>query len=114
MDKKQTYLFIFAMAITIVFIGQFMNISFINRLTINTWTWMENPYIFVPAGICAFLFMNNKKYWGINTTVAVITSLVIQYIILGSSGTLYILFVRAFAFIVVVFLLNLIKVVLDK
>ena len=114
MDKKQTYLFIFAMTLTIVFIGQFMNISYINRLALNTWTWMQSPYIFIPAGICTFLFMNNKKYWGINTTIAVITSLVIQYIIIGSSGTIYILFVRALAFIVIVFLLNVIKVVLDK
>ena len=114
MSKRQTYLFLFAMGLLLILIGKFMRISYINMLVSNTLVWLENPLIFGPAAVCAFIFMNNSKYWMISTGVAAATSLIIQYIVIGTSGSLYIILVRAFAFLVVVFLLNLIKVILDK
>ena len=114
MSKKQTYLFILAMGLILIFIGQFMHISYLNRVTNNTWTWMQSPYVFAPAAICAFIFMNNSKYWLINTAAALVASLVIQYLIVQGGGSLYIILIRAFAFLVIVYLLNLIKVILDK
>lgn len=114
MSKRQTYLFLFAMGLLLIFIGQFMHITSINRVVNSTWTWLQNPFVFGPAAVCAFIFMNNGKYWMINTGVALVVSLIIQYLIVKSGGTLYIILVRAFAFLVVIYLLNLIKVILDK
>lgn len=114
MSKKQTYLFILAMGLILIFVGQFMHISYINRVTQNTWTWMQSPYIFASAAICAFIFMNNGKYWYINTVVAIVASLIIQYVLIKGGFALYIILIRAFAFLVVVYLLNLVKVILDK
>ena len=114
MSKRQTYLFILAMGLLFIFIGQFMHIGYLNRLVSNTWGWVQNPLIFVPAAVCAFIFMGNSKYWMINIGVALVVSAVIQYIVVRSGGTLYIVLVRAFAYIVVVYLLNLVKVILDK
>lgn len=114
MSKRQTYLFILAMGLLLVLIGQFMHISHINRVVNSTLVWLENPMIFGPAAVCAFVFMNNKKYWMINTGVAFATSLIIQYFVVNSGGSLYIILIRAFAFLVVVYVLNLIKVILDK
>ena len=114
MSKRQTYLFILAMGLLLILIGQFMRIGFINRLVANTLVWIENPMIFGPAAVCAFLFMNNGKYWMINTGIAIATSLIIQYFVIEASGSVYIILVRAFAFLVVIYLLNLIKVILDK
>ena len=114
MSKRQTYLFIFAMGLLLILIGHFMHISYINRLTSNTLVWIENPLIFGPAAVCAFIFMNNGKYWMINTGIALAASLLIQYLVVKSGGSLYIILVRAFAFLVVIYLLNLIKVILDK
>ena len=114
MSKKQTYLFILAMGLILIFIGKFMHIGMINQVVNPTWKWMQNPLIFGPAAICAFVFMNNKKYWMINTAVALIVSLGIQYLIVKSGGTLYTFVIRAFAFLVIVYLMNLIKLILDK
>ena len=114
MSRKQTYLFIFAMGLIIIFIGRFMYFNNINMVVNSTWTWMQSPYIFVPAAICAFIFMSNKKYWLINTGIALIASLAVQYLILSGGGTLYTILTRAFAYIVIVYLLNLIKIILDK
>lgn len=114
MSKKQTYLFILAMGLILIFIGQFMHVSYISRWVSSTWRWMQSPYILVSAAICAFIFINNKKYWAINTGIALIVSLIIQYLILGGGGSVYVILVRAFAFLVIVYLLNLIKVILDK
>ena len=114
MSKKQTYLFILAMGLILIFIGQFMHISYINKVTHNTWVWMQSPYIFAPAAVCAFVFMNNGKYWLINLAVAIIASLAIQFLVLKGGWSLYIILIRAFAFIVVVYLMNLVKVILDK
>lgn len=114
MSKKQTYLFVFAMGLIIIFIGKFMGFSHINKVVHSTWKYMQSSYIFIPAAVCAFVFMNNKKYWLINTGIALLISLVVQYIILGGGGTLYIILTRAFAYLVIVYLLNLIKIILDK
>ena len=114
MSKKQTYLFLLAMGAIIIFIGKFMHFSNINMVVNNTWTWMQSPYIFIPAAICAFVFMSNKKYWLINTGIALIASLVVQYLVLNGGGTLFTILIRAFAYLVIVYLLNLIKIILDK
>ena len=114
MSKRQTYLFILAMGLLLILIGQFMRISFINRLVANTLVWIENPMIFASAAVCAFVFMNNSKYWMLNSVIALVASLIIQYFVIESSGSIYIILVRTFAFLVVVYLLNLIKVILDK
>lgn len=114
MSKRQTYLFILAMGLILILIGQFMHISYINSVVKNTIRWVESPYIFAPAAVCAFVFMNNGKYWMINIGAALIMSLIIQFVIVKSGGSLYIFLIRSFAFIVVVYLLNLIKVILDK
>lgn len=114
MSKRQTYLFILAMGLLLIFIGQFMHISYINRIATSTLTWIKSPYIFVPAAVCAFIFMNNKKYWMINTGIALIVSLAIQYLVVHGTGSLYIILIRAFAFLVIIYLMNLIKIILDK
>jgi len=114
MSKRQTYLFLLAMGLILLLIGRFMHVSYINHVASDTFAWIQNPMIFGPAAICAFVFINNKKYWMINTAAALIVSLIIQYVVVKTGGSLYVILIRSFAFLVVVYLLNLIKVILDK
>lgn len=114
MSKKQSYLFLFAMGLLLILVGHFMHISHLNHFVNRTWNWMQNPYIVVPAAVCAFIFINNKRYWMINTCVAVIASLVIQYFVVKGSFVIETILIRAFAFLVIIYLLNLIKIILDK
>ncbi|MBR1605097.1 MAG: hypothetical protein IJ660_03195 [Alphaproteobacteria bacterium] len=114
MTKKQTYLFLLAMGLLIIMAAHFMHISYVNHLVNSTWKWMQSPLVFGPAAICAFVFMNNKRYWMINIAAALIVSLVIQFFVVKGSLVVDAVLIRGFAFLVIVYLLNLIKVILDK
>lgn len=114
MSKKQTYLYILAAGIILILAGYFMPIPFIRSATKTTSHLMTNPLVFGPAAVCAFIFMGNSRYWFINLACAVIASLVIQYFVIGHGAGLHIIGFRVLAFLVIVYFLNLLKVILNK
>lgn len=114
MSTRKTYYFIFTAAVILLLVGFLMHIAAITKLANTTVTMLSNPLVFGPAAICAFIFMGNRNYWLINLGCALTASLIIQYFVIGHGGSLYTLLVRAFAFIVIVYLLNLIKVIINR
>ena len=114
MSKRQVYYYTFAAAIIILLVGFFMHITTITKLAHSTAAMMQNPLVFGPAAICAFIFMGNSNYWLINLGCALAASLIIQYFVIGHGAGLYTIMIRAFAFLVVVYILNLIKVFINK
>lgn len=114
MSKRQVYYYTFAAAIIVLLAGFFMHISAITGLAHSTAAMMQNPLVFGPAAICAFIFMGNNNYWLINLGCALAASLIIQYFVIGHGAGLYTIMVRAFAFLIVVYILNLIKVFINK
>ena len=109
MSKKQTYLYILAAGIILILAGFFMHISLI---TIGK--MVANPLVFGPAAVCAFIFMGNGRYWLINLACALIASLIIQYFVIGHGAGIYTILYRAAAFLIVVYFLNLLKIILAK
>lgn len=69
---------------------------------------------FGPAAVCAFIFMGNGRYWLINLACALIASLIIQYFVIGHGAGIYTILYRAAAFLIVVYFLNLLKIILAK
>lgn len=114
MSRRQVYYYIFAAAVILLLAGFFMPIPAIKGLAHSTAAMMQNPLVFGPAAICAFIFMGNKNYWLINLGCALAASLIIQYLVIGHGAGLYTIMVRAFAFLIVVYILNLIKVFINK
>lgn len=114
MRKKSTYLYLLTAIIIIIAIGFIMNISQIKSVTNTTLTMMTSPWVCAAAAICAFIFIGNKNYWLINGGCAFIASLAIQFLVIGSGAGLYTILVRALAFLIVVYLLNLIKILFTK
>lgn len=114
MSKKQSYLYILAAIIILVLAGYFMHISFISAATHTTAKMMANPLVFGPAAVCAFIFMGNSRYWLINFGCAIAASLIVQYFVIGHGAGLYTILYRALAFLIIVYLLNLLKVILNK
>ncbi len=114
MNRKQTYLTILAIAICVILAGIFMHIQEIDTIIQNTLTIMKDPKISITAAICAFIFMGSGKYWFYIIGMALITAFVIQYYFLKGGLDMIIIAYRAFAFVVVVYLLNLIKLLFNK
>lgn len=75
---------------------------------------VANPLVFGPAAVCAFIFMGNGRYWLINLACALIASLIIQYFVIGHGAGIYTILYRAAAFLIVVYFLNLLKIILAK
>ena len=111
MSKKQTYLYILAAGIILILAGFFMHISLITSAYHTIGKMVTNPLVFGPAAVCAFIFMGNGRYWLINLACALIASLIIQYFVIAG---IYTILYRAAAFLIVVYFLNLLKIILAK
>lgn len=114
MRKKSTYLYFLVAIVILIAIAFAINISFIKSFTHSVLFAISNPWVCTSAIICAFILMGNKRYWILNISAAVLISIFIQLIIIGGGVGLYIIGVRAVAFLSVVYLLNLIKILLNK
>lgn len=112
--KKKSALYILAGIICLIFAAFIFNIPVLKNLANNLFRMLENPYILISAVVCAFIFIGAKKYWLIIAGCAIIASIVIQFVVIGGYGSLYLIAVRALAFITVVYLLNLVKAIFTK
>ncbi|MCX4348225.1 MAG: hypothetical protein OSJ76_00385 [Alphaproteobacteria bacterium] len=114
MSKKQTYFYILAAGIITIAAGYLMPVPAITGAFRTISKMVANPLVFGPAAVCAFIFMGNSRYWLINLACALIASLAVQYFIIGHGAGIYTILYRALAFLVVVYFLNLLKVILNK
>ena len=105
MSKKQTYLYILAAGIILILAGFFMHISLITSAYHTIGKMVSNPLVFGPAA---------GRYWLINLACALIASLIIQYFVIGHGAGIYTILYRAAAFLIVVYFLNLLKIILAK
>lgn len=113
MSRKQVYLTIFGVIVGIVLAGIYMQIQAINTLVDNTFVLMQDPKISVTAIVCSFIFMGNRNYWVLIPILGIATAYAIEYYTL-KDVTLITIAYRAFTFVFVVYLLNLIKFVFNR
>lgn len=114
MRKKSTYLYSLALIVILIASGFALNIHFFKNATISILNMITNPWVCATAAVCAFIFTNHKHYWLINIGCAVITSLIIQFVVLKGGADFYTIALRSLAFLSVVYILNLIKIILTK
>jgi len=114
MSKKQTYFYILAAGLITIAAGFLLPVPAITKTYHNIAKMIVNPLVFGPAAVCAFIFMGNARYWLINLACAVIASLAVQYFVIGNGAGIYTILYRAAAFLIVVYFLNLLKVILNK
>ena len=109
MSKKNQYFAILIAVIAIAAIGYVFDIkeiiSFINLVLSSA----KGDILATAAAICAFLFLGHKNYWFIILACAVITALVIQYVIIGSGAGAILISAKIIAFVTIVFLMNFVK-----
>ena len=111
MSKIKIYLLILAVAIIAVALGYMMHIQ---SLCAASLTYMKNPVLPVTAAVCAFLFYGVKNYWLIIIGCAIVTAVVMQFVIVGHGTTIFLFTSRALAFLVVVYLMNLVKLIFNE
>ena len=109
--KKNTALYILAVVICLLLAAFVFHIPALKHLFHGM---LQSPYILVSAAVCAFLFINVKNYWLIIAGCGVAAALIIQFAVIGHGAGLYTIAVRALAFVAVVYLLNLVKVIFAK
>ena len=114
MSKTKTYLFILAAALVAIALGYILNVHFIKSVCSQTLNFAQNNAVSVTAAVCAFLFFGSKNYWLIIAGCAIATSLIIQFAVIGHGAGLFTIFVRAFAFVVIVYLMNLVKLIVNR
>ena len=99
MSKIKIYLLILAVAIVAVALGYMMHIKPIQSLC---------------AASLTFLFYGVKNYWLIIIGCAIVTAVVMQFVIVGHGTTIFLFTSRALAFLVVVYLMNLVKLIFNE
>lgn len=114
MRKKSTYLYFLAVIAIIVAVGYIMNISVIKSITNSVISALSNPWIYAGGAVSAFIFTGNKYYWLINIVAGLVVALAIQFFVVGGSIVLFTIFIRTLAFLCIVYLLNLIRILVTK
>lgn len=114
MRKKSTYLYFLALIVILIAAAYALNIHFIKSAAHGIIRSAANPWICASAAVCAFIFMGNKHYWLINIGCALIAALIIELLVKGHHFGIYPLTISMLAFLSVVYLLNLIKVIFTK
>lgn len=115
MSRKQSYLTVLAVAICVILAGVLIPIQHVNILTQSVFAAMKDPKIWGTAIVCSFIFMGSNKYWLWIIACGAATALIIQFYFSKKSGISYdILLIRTLAFATVVYLLNLVKLLLNR
>lgn len=114
MSKTKLYLLILAIAIITIAAGYILNIQIIKTVCASALVYAQKPALSVTAAVCAFLFVGNKNYWLIIAGCAIVTSLVIQYVVIGHGAAMFTVAVRACTFLAIVYLMNLVKLIFNE
>ena len=114
MSKTSTYLTILMAGLLAVAAGYILHIKIIQSLCAACLVYIQNPILPVTAAVCGFLFCGNKNYWLIIAGCAIVTAVVLQYLIVGHGTTMFLILSRMLTFLIVVFLMNLLKLLINR
>lgn len=113
MSKTKTYFYIIAAVLITIAIGYLLNIHFIKTACISIIAHIQGSALPAIAAICAFLFYGNRNYWLIITGCGIITAIVLP-LINSINTSLYAIIYSCLAFMTIVFLMNLVKLLINK
>ncbi len=114
MSKTKIYFTILAAIVIVVAIGYIMNINAITYFFNLCLGFAGQNILSVSAAVCAFVFLGNKNYWLIMFGCAVVASLLIQVVIVGQNAGIVVLAARTATFLAIVFLMNFVKLLINK
>lgn len=114
MSKTKTYFSILIAVVAIVAVGYIMNIGQITSFMNLCLKYAGNNIIAVSSAVCAFIFLGNKNYWFILLGCAIAAALLLQFVVNGHGAGLTATLAQVTTFLGIAFLMNLIKLVVNK
>ena len=114
MSKSKTYLLVLLVLAITVLIGYAANIQQIKVIYESSLAYASKPMLSVTAAVCAFLFYGYNNYWFTIAIAALVTSFIIQFLVISSGLVWFSIIVRALTFVIIVFLMNLVKLLVNK
>ena len=107
--SKKTCFMIFIAALVIVLTSFVLNFAPVTREVNAVFSNMQNIYIAASAVIISLIMSKSKHYWLIMLGIALIASGIIQVVIEGKTLMTIALLYKAVAFIVYVYLVQLVR-----
>lgn len=114
MNKTKTYFTVLIAAVIIVAAGYIMNIGQIKSFVSLCLNCAGNNILATSAAVCAFIFLGNKNYWFVLSGCAVVAALLLQFVINGHGAGITVTLAQITTFLSIAFLMNLIKLVINK
>ncbi len=111
MSLKKIYFIILVAAVSIVVVSMFTGVKFIPVSLGILKEMIVDWKIFVPAIVCAFAFSKVKYYWLTMLGCSLVASMVIQVFFFSVRAGLYIILLRAFCFLFVVYIVDYLRLV---
>lgn len=114
MRKKSTYLVLLAIIAIIVAFAYILNIVMIKNIISGVVADIQSPWILALSAAAAFILTENKYYWFMNIACGVLAAVILQIFIYGGMVTFWVVLYKTFAFLAVVYILNLAKVLITR
>lgn len=114
MSKIKTYLYITAIAAVIIAAAFIIPIAPVKSFCLACFGFAQQNILIGAAAVCAFVFLGNKNYWFIIAGCAIITALIIQFAIVGHNTDVITWAARITAFMGIVFLMNFVRVLVNR
>ncbi|MBQ7285090.1 MAG: hypothetical protein IJW72_02420 [Alphaproteobacteria bacterium] len=114
MNKTKSYFTILIAVTAVIAVGYIFNIANIIYFTKQCLNYAGNNVIATSAAVCAFIFLGNKSYWLILSGCAAATSLLFQFVINGHGAGLITTLAQMATFLSLAFLMNLVKLIINK
>lgn len=114
MRKKSTYLILLAIIAIVVALGYILNIAMIKNIVSGTTASISTPWILALSAACAFILTDNKYYWIMNIICAIMAAVILQIFVYGGAVTFWPVLYKTLAFLSVVYILNLAKIIITR
>ena len=114
MPRIRAYIYIMAFAIVVIALGFLMNISQIKSFSLLCWNFAQQNALSVTAAVCAFLCLGRANYWFVILGCAIVTALVIQFVIIGHNAAVLTWAARIVTFMAIVFVMNFARLIINR
>ncbi len=114
MRKKSTYLVLLAVVAIVVAMAYILNIVMIKNIVSGVMTNIQSPWILALGAAAAFILTDNKYYWFMNIACGILAAVILQIFVYGGMVTFWVVLYKTLAFLVVVYILNLAKILITR
>ncbi len=111
MSLKKIYFSILVTSVIVIIASMFTGTKFIPVSLGILKEMIVDWKIFVPAIVCAFAFSRVKYYWLTMLGCSLVASMVVQVFFFSVRAGLYIILLRAFCFLVVVYIIDYLRLI---